>query len=76
MTLDLFFVQGHSARATLAQLAAELGVVAHLVARRVTTMEIFPVAVWTVQLDADAAALDAADAWFARRGIHRLASAA
>lgn len=76
MTLDLFFVQGHSARAILAQLAADLGVTAHLVAERVTTMEIFPVSVWTVRLDADAAALDAAHAWFGRRGIHRLAPAA
>lgn len=76
MTLDLFFVQAHSARATLAQLAEELGVTAHLVAERITTMEIFPVAVWTVHLDADAPALDAAQAWFSRRGIHRLAPAA
>jgi hypothetical protein len=38
-------------------------------------MEIFPVSVLTVELDADAPALDAATSWFARRGIHQLAAA-
>ncbi|MDN5569758.1 MAG: hypothetical protein L0G22_00620 [Propionibacteriaceae bacterium] len=73
MTLDLVFVQQDAARATFAQLAADLGVTLRLVAQRVTTMEIFPVSVMTVELDADPAALDAATSWFASRGIHRLA---
>ena len=76
MTLDLIFVGTDAGRATLAQLAADLDVRFRLVAQRITTMEIFPVNVVTVELDADAAALDAATTWFARRGIHRMPVAA
>ena len=39
-------------------------------------MEIFPVNVLTIEVDAAAAQLDAAASWFARRGIHRLPVAA
>lgn len=74
MTLDLVFVGPDAGRATLTQLAAELGVTFRLVARRVTTMEIFAVSVLTVELDADAPVLAAATSWFDRRGIHRLAA--
>ena len=76
MTLDLVFVGADSGRATLAQLAAELGITVRTLADRVTTMEIFPVHVVTVQVDADAPGQDAAASWFARRGIHRLPAAA
>lgn len=75
MTLDLVFVGTDAGHATLAELAAELGLTYRLVAQRVTTMEIFPVNVVTVELDADAGALAAAGPWFSRRGIHRLAAA-
>ena len=76
MTVDLVFVQQDAARATLAELAAELGLTIRLIAQRVTNMEIFSVNVMTVELDADASVLDAASTWFDRRGIHRLARAA
>lgn len=75
MTIDLVFVGADAGRATLAQLAAELGVPFRLVAERLTTMEIFPVSVLTVELDADAGALADATTWIARRGIHSLAAA-
>lgn len=75
MTLDLIFVGPDAGRATLAQLATDLDVRFRLIAQRITTMEIFPVSVLTVELDADAPALDAATSWFARRGIHQLAAA-
>ena len=75
MTLDLLFDGANSGRATLDQLGAELDVRYRLIAQRITTMEIFPVSVLTVELDADAHALDAATSWFARRGIHQLAAA-
>ena len=70
MTVDLVFVQQDAARATLAELAAELGLTIRLIAQRVTNMEIFSVNVMTVELDADAPVLDAASTWFDRRGIH------
>ena len=76
MTLDLLFVGADAGRGTLAQLAAEVGVNYRLIAQRVTTMEIFPISVLTVELDADESRLDAATSWFARRGIHQLSSAA
>ena len=76
MTIDLVFVGADAGRATLAQLATDLDVRFRLIAQRITTMEIFPVSVVTVELDADAAALDAANTWFARRGIHRVPVAA
>ncbi|WP_347347648.1 hypothetical protein [Nigerium sp.] len=76
MTVDLVFVQQDAARATLAELAADLGLTIRLIAQRVTNMEIFSVNVMTVELDADAPVLDAASTWFDRRGIHRLARAA
>lgn len=72
MTLDLVFVGADAGRAALAQLTAELGVTVRLLAERVTTMEIFPVNVVTIEVDAAAAQLDAATRWFARRGIHQL----
>ena len=72
MTLDLVFVGADAGRAALAQLTAELGVTVRLLGQRVTTMEIFPVNVLTIEVDAAAAQLDAAASWFARRGIHRL----
>lgn len=75
MTLNLLFVGAQSGHATLAQFGSELGVSYQLVAHRTTTMEIFPVDVLTVELDADAP-LDAATSWFARHGIHQLAAAA
>lgn len=75
MTLDLVFVGADAGRAALAQLTAELGVTVRLLGQRVTTMEIFPVNVLTIEVDA-AAQLDAAASWFARRGIHRLPVAA
>ncbi|WP_232549494.1 NIL domain-containing protein [Propioniciclava soli] len=73
MTLDLVFVQQSAAGATFAQLAADLGVELRLVAQRITTMEIFPVSVLTVELTAEPGLLEAATRWFAQRGIHRLA---
>ena len=76
MTLDLVFVGADAGRAALAQLTAELGVTVRLLGQRVTTMEIFPVNVHTIEVDAAAAQLDAAASWFARRGIHRLPVAA
>ncbi|MBB1495325.1 hypothetical protein J4N02_08970 [Propioniciclava sp. MC1595] len=76
MTLDLVFVGADAGRAALAQLTAELGVTVRLLGQRVTTMEIFPVNVLTIEVDAAAAQLDAAASWFARRGIHRLPVAA
>ncbi|NLE17656.1 MAG: hypothetical protein GX632_03850 [Propioniciclava sp.] len=76
MTLDLVFVGADAGRAALAQLTAELGVTVRLLGQRVTTMEIFPVNVLTIEVDAAAAQLDAAASWFARRGIHRLPDAA
>ena len=72
MTLDLVFVGTDAGRATLAQLTAELGLTVRTLADRVTTMEIFPVSVVTVAVDAAGTELDAAASWFARRGIHRL----
>ena len=76
MTLDLVFVGADAGRAALAQLTAELGVTVRLLGQRVTTMEIFPVNVLSIEVDAAAAQLDAAASWFARRGIHRLPIAA
>ncbi len=76
MTLDLVFVGTDAGRATLAQLTAELGLTVRTLADRVTTMEIFPVHVVTVLVDADAPGQAAAASWFARRGIHRLPVAA
>ena len=76
MTLDLVFVGADAGRAALAQLTAELGVTVRLLGQRVTTMEIFPVNVLTIEVDAPAPDLDAATSWFARRGIHRLGAAA
>ena len=76
MTLDLVFVGADAGRAALAQLTAELGVTVRLLGQRVTTMEIFPVNVLTIEVDAAAAQLDAAASWFTRRGIHRLPVAA
>lgn len=76
MTLDLVFVGADAGRAALAQLTAELGVTVRLLGQRVTTMEIFPVNVLTIEVDAAAAQVDAAASWFARRGIHRLPVAA
>lgn len=75
MTLNLVFVGADAGRAALAQLTAELGVTARLLAERVTTMEIFPVSVVTIEVEAAAPQLDAASTWFARRGIHRLDAA-
>ena len=76
MPLDLACVGADPGRAALAQLTAELGVTVRLLGQRVTTMEIFPVNVLTIEVDAAAAQLDAAASWFARRGIHRLPVAA
>ena len=76
MTLDLVFVGADAGRAALAQLTAELGVTVRLLGQRVTTMEIFPVNVLTIEVDAAAAQVDAPASWFARRGIHRLPVAA
>lgn len=76
MTLDLVFVGADAGRAALAQLTAELGLTVRLLAERVTTMEIFPVSVVTIEVDATDPQLDAAASWFARRGIHRLGVAA
>lgn len=73
MTVDLHFVQQSSVQATLAQLAAELGLQFQFIAQRAITMEIFRVHVFTVQLDADAPVLAAAGNWFTSRGIHWLA---
>ncbi|MBK8462982.1 MAG: hypothetical protein IPL36_08115 [Nigerium sp.] len=75
MTLDLVFVGTDAGRATLGQLTSELGVSFRLLAERVTTMEIFPVSVLTVELSGDGARLDAASRWIASRGVHRLAAA-
>ncbi|MDO5535148.1 MAG: NIL domain-containing protein [Propionibacteriaceae bacterium] len=72
MTFNLVFVGADAGRATLAQLTADLGLTVRLLAERVTTMEIFPVNVVTVEVDAAGAEQDAAASWFARRGIHRL----
>ena len=74
MNLDLVFVGADAGRATLGQLTSELGVSFRLLAERVTTMEIFPVSVLTVELAGDAASLTAAQRWIAARGIHRLAA--
>ncbi len=74
MTLDLVFVGTDVGRATLGQLTSELGVSFRLLAERVTTMEIFPVSVLTVELSGDGARLDAASRWIAGRGVHRLAA--
>ncbi|WP_341730017.1 hypothetical protein [Brooklawnia sp.] len=76
MTLDLLFIGADTGRGALSQFAAEVGVSYRLIAQRITTMEIFPVSVLTVELDADATGLDAAASWFARRGIHQLTPAA
>lgn len=76
MTLDLVFVGADAGRAALAQLTAELGVTVRLLGQRVTTMEIFPVNVLTIEVDAAAAQVEATASWFARRGIHRLPVAA
>ena len=76
MTLDLLFVGADTGRATLAQLGAELDVQYRLLAERMTHMEIFPVSVLTVELDAAAPVLDAAASWFRRRGIHQMPAAA
>lgn len=72
MTLDLVFVGADAGRAALAQFTAESGVRVDLLAERTTTMEIFPVSVLTVTVDATGG--PAAAGWFARRGIHRLAA--
>lgn len=74
MTLDLVFVGTETGRRTLAQLAAEVGVAARLVAQRAAHMEIFSVHVVTVELAGEPAVLDAAGTWIAARGIHRLAA--
>ncbi len=74
MTLDLVFVLPSSVQATLAQLAADTGVTAELVGRRSGGMEIFSVSILTIRVAGEQAGLDAAHAWFARRGIHRLAA--
>lgn len=75
MILDLVVVRPNDGRAILAQLAADLGVSFHLVAEKLTVMEIFSVKVLTVRFDADAPILDATRAWFAQRGIHSRAAA-
>ena len=72
MTLDLVFVGADAGRAALAQLTAELGVTVRLLGQRVTTMEIFPVNVVTIEVEAATATVDATTSWFARRGIHQL----
>ncbi len=75
MTLSFLFVGADAGRGALAQFAAEVGVGYRLIAQRITTMEIFPVSVLTVELDADADR-EVATSWFARRGIHQLTPAA
>lgn len=76
MTLDLLFVGANSGRATLDQLGAELDVRYRLIAQRITTMEIFPVSVLTVEVDADLSVLDAVARWFSAHGILQRAAAA
>ncbi|MGA4669126.1 NIL domain-containing protein [Propionibacteriaceae bacterium Y1923] len=76
MTLDLVFVGANAGRTALAQLTAELGVSVRILAERVTVMEIFPVNILTIELAASDPQRDEAASWFARRGIHQLATAA
>lgn len=74
MTLDLVFHGTNPAAATLDLLAREAGVNVDVLGRRTTGMEIFSATVITVRLAGSAAAMDAAGAWIARRGIHQLAA--
>lgn len=76
MTQSLVFVGAHDGRATLSQLAADLGLSVSLLAEQRRRMEFWLVSVVTVQLDGDAAQLEAARSWIAGRGIHSLATAA
>lgn len=76
MTLDLVFVGAGTGRAALAQLTADLGVRVRIIADRLTTMEIFPVSVLTVEVDADLSVLDAVARWFSAHGILQRAAAA
>lgn len=74
MTLDLVFHGANPATATLDLLAREVGVGVDIVGLRTTGMEIFSATVVTVRLAGSPTAMDAAGAWIARRGIHRLAA--